>query len=431
MYVWLSDETLRRWDYGHPDVKCNQELEDLPIVADFRGVFNIDYYYVRHIRRKTRLSVSRTVIQPSHDGLHLFCAGHGADNSPAVIMINTCDGSIVRWFESRVPPMLDSAETYGIGSLFLSHDGRTLFGTSPPLLPYWYHSTQELQGIIYRWDVKSGAAKVPFVAHALAVHGLALSHDGSVLYTASEDKTVGIWNLGKRNGSRKSKPKGKPTLIWTLKGHEHPVCQVSMTPDGLNVMSVDSGGILRLWELKQYQCVQTISIAANARHMVASLNEWVFLLGGKAAANYTQHLDHHLRHANQHNVELVRLCQDSQQHNSNAQTIAIPMHAEYVCLADAGRAIIAADAFSVIQCITPRYSKFGQQHSPSTHMVTSTRITPVVKGIAPATPITYWFSSVQSALEPRKVTASRRDAKDNTARDTGHGMVIALSSAAA
>ena len=73
--------------------------------------------------------------------------------------------------------------------------------------------------------------------HTDDITALALSAKGDRLVSASDDKTLKVWNL--RTGA----------LLRTLKGHTATVISVAISPNGDRAVS-GSKGELKFWDLK-------------------------------------------------------------------------------------------------------------------------------------------------------------------------------------
>ena len=71
-----------------------------------------------------------------------------------------------------------------------------------------------------------------------APFGLALSPDGAMLVTASEDATIGLWDANTLHA------------LGALTGHEGPVGWVAVTPSGKQLLSTGDDATVRLWDLE-------------------------------------------------------------------------------------------------------------------------------------------------------------------------------------
>lgn len=97
-------------------------------------------------------------------------------------------------------------------------------------------------------------------AHRADVRALAAYSPLGLLATGSADTNIKLWGLagqsgdvhscsidGSGSGGRDRVARLVPLQL--LKGHAHPITQLSFTPDGEVLISGDSGGGLRVWQV--------------------------------------------------------------------------------------------------------------------------------------------------------------------------------------
>jgi WD40 repeat protein/3',5'-cyclic AMP phosphodiesterase CpdA len=86
------------------------------------------------------------------------------------------------------------------------------------------------------WDTATGKARTSLTGHLLAVTGVAFSPAGTVLATASDDRTARIWDIAT----------GQPRT--TLTGHTGHVLGVAFSPDGTVLATASDDRTARIWD---------------------------------------------------------------------------------------------------------------------------------------------------------------------------------------
>jgi WD40 repeat protein len=87
------------------------------------------------------------------------------------------------------------------------------------------------------WDVATGAEKLTLKGHTDAVGSIAFSPDGKTLASGSQDQTIKLWDTA--SGQEKA----------TLKGHSNRVFSVAFSRDGKILASGSDDQTIRLWDL--------------------------------------------------------------------------------------------------------------------------------------------------------------------------------------
>jgi hypothetical protein len=96
------------------------------------------------------------------------------------------------------------------------------------------------------WDATTGQATLTLRVHTGPVWGVAFSPDGSRIASASVDQTVKVWDA----------TTGQETL--TLKGHTGPVFGVAFSPDGSRIASASVDQTVKVWDARTGQETLTL-----------------------------------------------------------------------------------------------------------------------------------------------------------------------------
>jgi len=82
--------------------------------------------------------------------------------------------------------------------------------------------------------------------HSGAIWSVAISFDGQLLASGSQDTTLKIWNL--HTGE----------LLHTFKGYSGTVYSIAISPDGKTIISGNSDGTIKIWDLPTGELIRTL-----------------------------------------------------------------------------------------------------------------------------------------------------------------------------
>jgi WD40 repeat protein len=96
------------------------------------------------------------------------------------------------------------------------------------------------------WDLETGRELHTLLGHSDEVYGVAVSADGRRAVSASWDKTLRLWDL--ETGCE----------LRTLEGHSADVNSVAMSPEGRRAVSASADNTLKVWDLETGRELRTL-----------------------------------------------------------------------------------------------------------------------------------------------------------------------------
>ncbi len=121
-------------------------------------------------------------------------------------------------------------------------------------------------GCLKFWDISTGYCNKSIAAHNDWARKAVISKDGQYLATCGNDPTIFIWDLGSLS------------VAGELKGHDHVVDSLAFAPLGFDqkkhvLASSSRDKTIKLWNIKTFQCIQTL---VNLSNIV-----WTYKLGAR------------------------------------------------------------------------------------------------------------------------------------------------------
>lgn len=120
------------------------------------------------------------------------------------------------------------------------------------------------------WRLPGGEPLATLKGHAGDVHALAMTPDATILVSVSADRTVKLWSL----------PMGKP--LASLRGHTDVVNALAITADGRLVVTGGDDRIVRVWSLEERKAVTAFDPQPDSVRSLAVGADGTIYAGGAA-----------------------------------------------------------------------------------------------------------------------------------------------------
>lgn len=124
------------------------------------------------------------------------------------------------------------------------------------------------------WDITNGQLLRTLTGHKRGVWSVACTFaQEMLLVSGSADRTVKIWRLS-----------DDFSCIKTFEGHSNSILRVDFINNGLQIVSAGSDGLMKIWDLKKNECLATLDEHSDRIWALAIQNDGERIITGDASA---------------------------------------------------------------------------------------------------------------------------------------------------
>ena len=98
------------------------------------------------------------------------------------------------------------------------------------------------------WDILTGSRRQLLQGHRMGVTSMAYHEERRLLFSSGFDHEALVWSPF------------TPTVLFKLKGHTKPLVGVNVVPNSNQVVTADTDGFCKVWDVRTFQCVQSYSM---------------------------------------------------------------------------------------------------------------------------------------------------------------------------
>lgn len=219
----LNDASFRVQQTAYSLLQSYPEPRVIEALQEYNPYQHVQCLYKYSTRKSTTYAIAITP-----DAQMMLSGG----NDRIITVRHLGTGRILRTF---------TGHTGSIYALCLTPDGKTLIsGGRDTTIKLWNLDTLgNYKSISPTRRVIADVLLDTFTGHSDSINCLAISPDGAILASGSEDKTIKVWDV--ETGE----------CLASLEGHEAGVKALAISPDGQLLISGSADNTIKLWQLPE------------------------------------------------------------------------------------------------------------------------------------------------------------------------------------